>query len=63
MEKTAVSLRLPADLVSKLDDEAKTKRRTRTLLFVEMLEGRYPETINGHRTTPATKTRKKAKAS
>jgi predicted transcriptional regulator len=61
MEKTPVSLRLPSDLIGKLDDEAKSKRRTRTLLFVEMLEARYPETINGHQTT-AKKTRKKANA-
>lgn len=62
MEKVAISLRLPADLVGKLDSEATGKRRTRTLIVIEMLEGRYGHPNNGLTPTPAAKKRTKAKA-
>jgi predicted transcriptional regulator len=60
MERLAISLRLPADLIQAVDAEAETKRRTRTLIFTEILEQRYHN--NNHDSKPAPKTRKKAQA-
>ncbi len=61
MNTITVSLRAPADLVQKVDEEAKRLRRSRNSIVNELLEKHY---ANGHQEPqPATKKTPTKKAS
>ena len=44
--KTLISLRIPSDLLEKVDADAATNRRSRAFIIIDILEGNY---TNGKR--------------
>jgi hypothetical protein len=59
MDKTGVSFRIPLDLLEKIDDEAKQRKRSRAFIIIEKIETVYDKNHN----QPTAPKRQKAKTS